>query len=380
MLKLKLRLLKDNTTLYVIMILMSLLLAGVFGNAFGGNNKGTIFIEDTTKSVLNADLIHDLEGEGSFNIKLVTHEEGLKRVSGREGLMLIQLSDSLKIYELKPTLERYQIVKILQDTRSAQNALEQYSEQIYQIVSEHSDIKVNKSEWVQTVKAKVKAYEESQAVFTLDQQAFEADPLSHYDPKIHSMIGMTLFFVTYSLLFTVGDYLEDRRLHTLDRMMVSPISRFQILTANVVPAFLVGAFQIVIMILCGKFIFGIQWGEQVGLILVIGIMYIFTMTSLSFFIVSLVKNMTQLGAISPIILTGMGMLGGCMWPLEIINSKILLSLASLTPHKWAISGIESLMITGHVSKQMVSSLGILFLMGCIYMILAVRMLNYKISD
>lgn len=380
MLRLKLRLLKDNTMLYLIMILMSLLLAGVFGNAFGGSYKGTIFIEDTTKSVENSDLIHVLEREGSFNIKLVSHDEGLKKVTGREGLMLIQLSDEIKIFELKPTVERYQIERLLQDALSKRSALEQYSGKVYQVILENSDIEVDKASLVQTIKLKVKAYEDNQKVFTLDQQVFKADPLSNYDPKIHYMVGMTLFFVTYSLLFTVGDYLEDRRLHTLDRMMVSPISRFQLLTANVIPAFLIGAFQIVIMILSGQYLFGIQWGEQVGLILIIGVMYIFTMTSLSFFIVSLVKNMSQLGAISPVILTGMGMLGGCMWPLEIINSKILLTLASLTPHRWAISGIESLMITGHASKQTIIALGILLLMGCIYMILAERMLAYKISD
>ena len=380
MLRLKLRLLKDNTMLYVIMILMSLLLAGVFGNAFGDNYKGTIFIEDTTNSVENADLIHVLEKEDSFNIKLVSHEEGIEKLTSREGLLLIQLSDEIKIFELKPTVERYQIERMLENTVSSRNALNQYSEKVYQIISENSDAKVDKASLVQTVKVKVKVYEDNQKVFTLDQQVFKADPLSNYDPKIHYMVGMTLFFVTYSLLFTVGDYLEDRRLHTLDRMMVSPISRFQLLTANVIPAFLIGAFQIMIMILSGQYLFGIKWGAQVGLILVIGVMYIFTMTSLSFFIVSLVKNMSQLGAISPVILTGMGMLGGCMWPLEIINSKILLSLASLTPHRWAISGIESLMITGHASNQTLMALGILFLMGCIYMILAVRTLTYKLSD
>ncbi|MBF4693142.1 ABC transporter permease [Fusibacter ferrireducens] len=380
MLRLKLRLLKDNTSLYVIMILMSLLLTAVFGNAFNGDYKGTIFIEDTTNSVENSDLIHTLEQEGSFDIKLVSHEEGLKKVSGREGLMFIQLSDEIKIFELKPTVERYQIEKLLNDAVSSRNTLEEYSEKVYQIISENSEIAVDKASLVQMVKVKVKVSEKNDKVFTLDHQIFKADLLSNFDAKIHYMVGMTLFFVTYSLLFTVGDYLEDRRLHTLDRMMVSPISRFQILTANVIPAFLIGAFQIVVMILCGQYLFGIQWGTQVGLILIIGIMYIFTMTALSFFIVSLVKNMSQLGAISPIILTGMGMLGGCMWPLEIISSKMLLTLANLTPHRWAIHGIETLMITGRASEQTVIAVGILFLMGCVYMVLAERMLAYKISD
>jgi ABC-2 type transport system permease protein len=69
--------------------------------------------------------------------------------------------------------------------------------------------------------------------------------------------------------------------------------------------------------------------------------------------------MSGLSAIAPILLTGMGMIGGCMWPLEIINSKVLLFMANLTPHKWALESIENLIITGEI--QIKSVLIILFM-------------------
>ncbi len=377
MLKLKLRLLKDNTTLYVIMIFMSLLLAGVLGNAFGGDYKGTILVEDLTGSVEHADLIHALEEEGSFKVKLVGHEEGLEKIIAREALLMIVMDDDLKILELKPTVERFQVKRLLENEIDSRLALNQYSEAVFQIISENSALQIDHDLLIQTINQTVKAQEKNKKVFTIDHQLFNADPLSQYNPKIHYTVGMTLFFVTYSLLFTVGDYLEDRRLHTLDRMRVSPVSRFQILLSNIIPAFLIGSLQVAIMILTGKFLFGISWGQEVGMVILVAIVYIFTMTALSFFIVSLVKNMSQLGAISPVILTGMGMLGGCMWPLEIIQSKFLLFLSVLTPHSWAINGIESLLITGQMSRTTSNSILVLFLMGAFYMILAERILALK---
>lgn len=377
MLRLKLRLLKDNITLYVIMIMMSLLLAGVLGNAFGGDYKGLLLIEDVTGSVKNADIIHVLEQEDGFSIKLVSHQEGLDQVAKRQALMLIVLEEVPKIIELKPTVERYQIERLLASELQSQAALNLYSEKVYQVISQNTDAKVGKDDLINVIKNTVRDQTQSKKVFDLNRQTFKSDPLSNYDPKIHYTVGMTLFFVTYSLMFTVGDYLEDRRLHTLDRMKVSPISRFHLLLSNVLPAFLIGSLQVAIMILSGKFLFGIKWGQQFGMIIIVSMVYIFTMTSLSFFIVSMVKNMSQLGAISPVVLTGMGMLGGCMWPLEIIQSKFLIFLSKLTPHRWAISGIESLMIKGHSSSETTNALLILLLMGVVYMVLAERMLAYK---
>ena len=93
--------------------------------------------------------------------------------------------------------------------------------------------------------------------------------------------------------------------------------------------------------------------------------------------VSLMKTMAQLGAISPIVLTGMGMIGGCMWPLEIITSKPLLFLANLTPHKWALDAIKGAVIYGRVDNGTLLSVLVLVIMGVSYLILGERVLYFK---
>lgn len=87
--------------------------------------------------------------------------------------------------------------------------------------------------------------------------------------------------------------------------------------------------------------------------------------------------MAQLGAISPIILTGMAMLGGCMWPLEIITSKSLLMLANITPHKWAIAAIKNAVVYGKIDQDTMLSVSVLLVMGIVYLILGERVLYYK---
>jgi len=168
-------------------------------------------------------------------------------------------------------------------------------------------------------------------------------------------------------MFTVGDFLEDKRKKTLDRMRVSPVKPAWLMVSNVLPGILIGTFQILLMLLVGKMIFGIAWGENLGAIFLIGIFYVFAVASLSVLIVSLVKNMAQLGVVSPNILTGMAMIGGCMWPLEIVNSKVLLTLSAFTPHRWTIAAMEQTVSTGQLNHMTVMALVVLFMMGIFFL-------------
>jgi ABC-2 type transport system permease protein len=57
-------------------------------------------------------------------------------------------------------------------------------------------------------------------------------------------------------------------------------------------------------------------------------------------IIGFVRTIEQLSAVTPVILVSFAMLGGCMWPLEIISNPMLLFAVNLTPHKWALQAVE----------------------------------------
>jgi ABC-2 type transport system permease protein len=90
---------------------------------------------------------------------------------------------------------------------------------------------------------------------------------------------------------------------------------------------------------------------------------------------SVVKTHGQLSTISPILLTSTSMLGGAMWPLEIVQSKILLFLASLTPQKWAIEGMERIVMYGGGLSDILPNIAVLCLMTTIFFIIGVKKLN-----
>jgi len=62
------------------------------------------------------------------------------------------------------------------------------------------------------------------------------------------------------------------------------------------------------------------------------------------------------------------MLGGCFWPLEIIDSKVMLMIANITPQKWAVSSIQKIVVYGY-------GFTVLMAMGIIYTLMGTFLLN-----
>jgi len=174
-----------------------------------------------------------------------------------------------------------------------------------------------------------------------------AEGKGNYNSLKYSMIGFAIFFSTYTAVFSIGTILNDRQYNTWQRMLMSPVSKISLLGGSMIAAYIIGIFQLGIIIIGVRYIFQVDWGSSIIGIITITAAFIFTITCLGLFLSGIVKTHAQLAAITPVVLTSTAMLGGCMWPLEIVNSKVLLALANLTPHKWAIEGMEKIASYGY---------------------------------
>ncbi|NLJ57334.1 MAG: ABC transporter permease [Tissierellia bacterium] len=187
-----------------------------------------------------------------------------------------------------------------------------------------------------------------------------------------SMIGFTVFFSSYTMVFSIGTLLNDKQYKSWERMIISPLSMTSILGGTMLVSFLVGLVQIGILIIGGKYLLAVDWGRSMAGIGMVAAAYVFTITSMGLMISSLVKTQAQLSAVAPVVLTSTAMVGGSMWPLEIVNNKILLFLAELTPHKWTIQGMESIAAKGMGFEAAITPTIVLFLMGIIYFTIGVK--------
>lgn len=375
MLKLKLRLMYNNKPLYLIMIAMAVILSGVFGQSFG-SYKPTVVVVGTDPSLLKMDLAVALSEKHGFKVALMSEEDAKEALMNRKVVATLKIPEgypkkgTIEMAHWTDSIEVMQLSQVLKGLISESANVEGLADSIQTLLGDA--VTIDKGQ----VKALYENKFESEKPLDLKMTVVESD-YAGYSQNLQALVGMTIFFLTYSVLFTVGDILEDQRLKTMNRFIVSPVKRWHVLLANFIPGVLVGFVQMVVMVLSGKFLFGIDWGSNVASVLLIGLVYVFAIAALSLFVVSIVRTMSQLGALSPVILTGMAMIGGCMWPIEVVSSKVLLFLSNFTPHRWAISAITKTVQTGVLSTDAFKAIGIMLAMGLLLFVLGERILYKK---
>jgi len=153
---------------------------------------------------------------------------------------------------------------------------------------------------------------------------------------------MPLGFHYYSLLLLFiaarlgGIILEDRINRTLLRVSVAPITHFHYLWQNILAYTTILTAVNVVFILLGVMVHGDQLPSPVALFL---IYTVFSMTALGFSFAwySLFRNQESAFSTLGGVIILMGMLGGLMWPVEIMPES-LQSAVMLLPTYWAAEG------------------------------------------
>lgn len=153
-----------------------------------------------------------------------------------------------------------------------------------------------------------------------------------------SSIGFTVWFILFMTFGSAGGILEEREQGTLRRLMVAPVSRATILSGKVLGTVLAASVQALVLVLVGAIGFGVPWGHSpLGVALVLGA-YILAGTGLAVMVSALVRTRDQMSGASPLISTGLAMLGGCLWPIEVV-APAMQFIAKLTPTGWAVAGL-----------------------------------------
>lgn len=90
---------------------------------------------------------------------------------------------------------------------------------------------------------------------------------------------------------------------------------------------------------------------------------IFAIVALSILITGVVKTVQQFNAILPIVAVSMAMIGGAYWPLEIVQSEIMLALAKVVPITYGMEVLNGAAVYGYTIDELIFPISILVLMG-----------------
>ena len=152
----------------------------------------------------------------------------------------------------------------------------------------------------------------------------------------YSAPTMLILFVFITSLTGGAAMIESRRLGIHDRMLAAPVSTGTIVAGESLSYLAVALIQSAIIIGVGATVFGVSWGDPVAAGALVAV-WALVGTGTGMLAGTLFRTQEQATAIGTTAGVAAGMLGGCMWPLEIVPAA-LRTIGHVVPHAWAVDG------------------------------------------
>ncbi|MDZ4178834.1 MAG: ABC transporter permease [Coriobacteriia bacterium] len=177
--------------------------------------------------------------------------------------------------------------------------------------------------------------------------------------------GFTIMFVLFMAFGSAGGILEEREQGTLRRLVITPSTRAELLAGKITGVIGTSAIEAFILVGFGALVFSVPWGrDPLALIVVLGA-YVLAAAGLAVLVTAVVRTRGQLSAIGPVAATGLSMLGGCYWPIE-VTPPFMQTIAKFTPTGWAMSGLLDVVARGQGLEAALLPAGMLLGMAGIF--------------
>ncbi|GKX29785.1 putative transport permease YfiN [Vallitalea longa] len=373
---------KKELPLLLCFIAMMLIFTYIFGASFtSDDNKPKVSVVDNIDSDISRMMISKLKDSNNIEIEETSYEAAESDVENSKSISAIVFNQSknndinLSIMYINETTDIMMVKNLLQSAVMTFRNNINLTDITYEYLNS-KNIEIDKDLLSKNIMNDLEKLKDKRIFYKIDS-SFIDSTYDGYDNLKQSLAGFSLFFSMFLVFFGIGTIIEEKKNYVWQRQLVSPIKNSAILSGNLMATFIVGFLNIFVMVYAGKYLFHVDWGKSdLGILLILGA-FIFTVTCLGLFISSFFKTQQQLSAIVPVITVSTSMLGGCMWPLEMIKSKTLLFIANLTPQKWALEGIKDMIMYGHGIDAVVTPVLVLLLMGIVYLILGTRFIRMK---
>jgi len=172
------------------------------------------------------------------------------------------------------------------------------------------------------------------------------DSASSYLPLGFSYSAPTMLVLFVFINATAGGaaIIQTRRLGIFARALAAPVRPQELVLGEGLCYLALSAAQAALIVLVGGLVFGVDWGDPLAATVLVGV-WCLVGTGAGLVSGTLFHTPEQASAIGPAVGIAFGMLGGCMWPLEIVPAGVR-AAGHLTPHAWAVDAWVTLLSRG----------------------------------
>ena len=177
-----------------------------------------------------------------------------------------------------------------------------------------------------------------------------------------------VLFVFINALAGGAAIIETRRLGMFERMSAAPVRPGTIIAGTALTYGALTLVQSALIVLVGAVAFGVSWGNPLAAGALV-VMWALVGTGAGMLSGTVFRTAEQATAVGSVTGIGLGMLGGCMWPLSIVSSAMRV-VGHLTPQAWAVDAWTSLLARGGNLASIAGQLAILAAFAVAFVVLA----------
>jgi ABC-2 type transport system permease protein len=187
-----------------------------------------------------------------------------------------------------------------------------------------------------------------------------------------------LVLFTFVNTIVIGSLIAlERKQGITRRMLATPHGTGTILAGVGAAKFLFALLQSALIIAIGAALFGVGWGDPLAAAVLV-VLFALVATAVGLLVGATVSDPDQAQAVGVPIAIGLGMLGGCMWPLEIVP-PVMRAAGHVAPHAWAMDASIALIFDGEGVGAVAGDLAVLAAYAVVLGLLARRRLRRALT-
>ncbi len=177
---------------------------------------------------------------------------------------------------------------------------------------------------------------------------FEVEKIGEVEttnPANYTVPGYLVMFVFLAAAVAAEAIVNERQNRTLERLLVSSAQREAILGGLFFGTTTKGLLQILIFWGVGMALFNVDLGASPLAVILLSVLMVMMSSAFAIMLATLAKTRRSATSMAVVMSLLLAPLGGCWWPL-FVTPKWMQFIARLTPHGWANTGFNNLMVFG----------------------------------
>jgi ABC-2 type transport system permease protein len=150
---------------------------------------------------------------------------------------------------------------------------------------------------------------------------------------------------------------SERKQGITRRLLASPHGTGTILAGIGASKLLFALLQSILIVTVGAVVFGVDWGDPLAAGLLV-VLFALVATSVGLLLGAMVSDPDQAQAVGVPVAIGLAMLGGCMWPLEVVP-PVMRAIGHVAPHAWAMDAWQDVVFDGAGTAAIAGPLAVL---------------------